>query len=110
MIEGVTPQLESVLAAGNHAASEANCQPWRFVVAQNHIEIHLIPERNTSVLNPDQKSSYFSIGGVIENIAIAASVLGQAATVVYFPGGPTHVASIDLALEPGIKADDLSPE
>src|SRR4051812_13868779 len=80
MIQGVTPQIESILAAGNQAYSNMNCQPWRFRVKGTHIEILLDHKADTSPYNHGARFTYLAIGTLLENITLAASELGYTVT------------------------------
>jgi len=111
MLQGVSPQIESILAAGNHAYSNMNCQPWHFVLKGLHIDVHIQPNKDQSPYNWSQRMSYFTTGAVIENMAIAASANGYKAEITLFPTiDPSHVAAIELTSHPEIKKDDLAPE
>jgi hypothetical protein len=110
-MEGISPQIESILSAGNRASSNLNSQPWRFVINGEHIEVHILPEADQSLYNWDQRLSYFTIGGLLENMVIAASAVDYKAEIAYFPAGmPTCVAAVNVTAEPGIKKDPLEPE
>lgn len=106
----MNPDLEFILSAGNQAPSGENCQPWKFVVSGNKIDLHLLPERDQSAYNWGQRGSYMSCGAVIENIVIAASSRGYATDIVCLPtsSNAEHVASINLRKDPSIKADSLA--
>ncbi len=110
MITGLSPDLESILLAGNQAPSGENCQPWRFVVRGTTIAIHLLSERDRSAYSWGQRSSYLAGGAVIENMVIEASAQGYRADVVYFPdrNDVWHVADVVLNKGSGIKADPLA--
>jgi nitroreductase len=111
MLTGVTPQIESILAAGNHVFSNGNCQPWRFLVKDTNIEIHIDPEKDQSPYNSGNRMSYFTVGAMIENIAISASSLGMSANVKHFPStDPNYVALLELQEHAGKDPDPLAPE
>jgi len=111
MIENLSPQIESILAAGNQAPSGENCQPWRFVVNGLRVEIHSIPERDISYYNAGSRSSYIAIGAVIENTVIAATSVGFGCSVLLFPSDiSTHIATLDFIPDPAIHKDPLEPE
>ncbi len=109
MLAGVTPQLESILAAGNHAPSGENSQPWRFVIkGANIVDLYLVPERDQSHYNWGQRASYVALGAVIENIVIAASAFGMKVDISLFPGGdPNLVATLNLISDPTVRHDPL---
>ncbi len=110
MIEGVAPELERILVAGNSAPSGENCQPWHFVVCGTTIEVHLLPERDQSAYSWGQRASYLASGAVIENIAIMASAERYRAEVQYFPNPSDewHVATVVLTKDSTIEPDPLA--
>ena len=110
MIEGISPDLERILNAGNQAPSGENCQPWHFVVRGQTIEVHLLPERDQSAYSWGQRASYLANGAAIENIVIAASAEHYRAEVKYFPNAddPQHVVTISLIKDPRLQIDPLA--
>lgn len=110
MINGISPALEHILEAGNSAPSGENCQPWRFVVHSETIEVHLLPERDQSAYSWGQRASFLASGAAVENMVIAASMEGYCADVVYFPNRDDrwHVANICLEKDDGVKIDPLA--
>lgn len=110
MIEGISPDLERILEAGNSAPSGENCQPWRFVVRGNAIEIHLLPERDQSAYGWGQRASYLANGAAIENMVTAASAEQYRAEVRYFPnsGDAWHTATILLTRDSTVEPDPLA--
>lgn len=103
-------KLRRILEAGNSAPSGENCQPWRFALTGETIDVHLRPERDRSVYNWGQRGSYLALGAVVENLSIAASVEGMAARVAYFPNGEsdTLVARVSLRADAAILPDPLA--
>ncbi len=85
MIKGIPPDIERILEAGNQAPSGENCQPWRFVVRGNVVDVHLLSERDQSAYSWGQRASYLAHGAAIENIVIAASAERYRTEVQYFP-------------------------
>lgn len=67
------------------APSGENCQPWRFVISGNKIDVFNIPERDQSVYNYNQKGSYVAHGALIENIVIASTAFNYGVSVHLFP-------------------------
>ena len=109
-MRGVSPDVERILLAGNHAPSGENCQPWHLTVRNTAIEVHLLPERDTSAYNWGQRSSYLANGAAIENMVIAASAEQYRAEVKYFPNPADewHIATIILMKDPIGKPDMLA--
>lgn len=110
MIEGVAPDLERILEAGNSAPSGENCQPWHFVVRGTAIEVHLLPARDQSPYSWGQRASYLANGAAIENIVITASAQQYRAEVRYFPNPSDewHTATIVLTKDSTIEPDSLA--
>ena len=91
-------RIRTIIAAGIKAPSGDNCQPWRFEVNENRIDLFNIPERDTSLYNYKQRASLVAHGACIENMLIAARTLGFSADLQQFPtpGDEQHVGSITL--------------
>lgn len=92
--------LQKILEAGIRAPSGDNVQPWRFEIDKKLAQLDLfnLPEKDDSYYNYQQVASYVAHGAVIENIKIAAGVLGFQAQVELFPNQTdgNHVARINL--------------
>jgi nitroreductase len=106
----LAPHVERILFAANSAPSGENCQPWRFVVMSDAIELHLRPERDESYYSYGQRASYLACGAALENMAIAASREGYRAAVTYFPDreDDTLVARVALERGAGVAQDPLA--
>ena len=90
--------LEYLIRAGLQAPSGDNCQPWKFEIKKNRIDLFLDQDKDRSFFNVNQVASLISCGAVLENIKIAASSLGMEALIKYDPDlrENDRVASIDL--------------
>lgn len=110
MIDGLSPDFERILEAGNNAPSGENCQPWHFVVRGDAVEVRLLPERDQSAYSWGQRASYLANGAVIENIAVVASAEGYRAEVRYFPDASDawHTATITLVKDASVVPDPLA--
>jgi nitroreductase len=110
MIEGLHADIESILAAGNQAPSGENCQPWHFVVKGETIDVHLLPERDQSYYGWGQRASYMANGAALENMRIAAPLVGYRADMAYLPSqsDPYHVATISLVRDPSATPLDIA--
>lgn len=106
----LSPEMQRILEAGNRAPSGENCQPWRFVVHNETIEVHLLPDRGRSVYGWGQRASFLADGAAIENMVIAASAERYGARVDYFPrpSDPEHVATITLNHDALLSPDPLA--
>jgi hypothetical protein len=92
---------QKILEAAICAPSGDNCQPWRFDITDNRIDLYNLPEKDTSLFNFRQRASLIAHGALLENIRIAAASEGFTARVstVPDPAHPDHIATITL--EPG---------
>lgn len=79
------------------APSGENCQPWRFIVRDDMVELWNRPERDQSLYSWGQRASYMANGAALENFVLAASERGYTCQVQYFPSNDeSHVATISL--------------
>ncbi|MFN2349253.1 MAG: hypothetical protein ABR558_06730 [Thioalkalivibrio sp.] len=68
------------------APSSHNTQPWQFSVDGDTIRIYPdLSRRLMPVVDPDDHALFISLGGALENLVIAASQHGLAASVDHFP-------------------------
>jgi molybdopterin/thiamine biosynthesis adenylyltransferase len=90
--------IEYLIRAGIQAPSGDNCQPWKFEIKKNRIDLFLDQNKDQSFFNVNQVASLISCGAVLENIKIAASSLGMEVLIKYDPNlrQNDRVASIDL--------------
>jgi hypothetical protein len=79
----------STLAANGH-----NSQPWKFTVQENMIEIYPDDSRLLTVVDPQNRELWISLGCALENLLIAARAAGYTAHVTY----PDHADVIRVAL------------
>ena len=77
--------LREILEAAIRAPSGENCQPWRFVLKGESVELWNRPERDQSLYNWGQRASYMAHGAALENLVLAAGARGFGADVAYFP-------------------------
>jgi nitroreductase len=88
------------------APSGDNTQPWRFEINKNEIRVFIVPERDTSLYNYNQNASLVAIGGLIENIKIAAPHYGYVVSINFFPEGITSNLVATILLNEGAQQDD----
>jgi hypothetical protein len=91
--------LGKIIEAGTQAPSGDNCQPWRFQMGADSIDLFNVPDQDDSLYNYRQRASLIALGACIENMLIAAAHLGLEAQVDYFPdpGDVRHVAHMTLS-------------
>ncbi|MFA5954338.1 MAG: nitroreductase [Patescibacteria group bacterium] len=95
VLEGKMRQL---ITAATLAPSGENCQPWRFVINGNELQLFNVPERDDSLYNFRQRGSLVAHGALLENFTIAAKALGFNADIRLFPDAQNEnlVAAIHL--------------
>lgn len=77
--------MTEIIKAAASAPSVANSQPWSFSIKDNKIQVHLDKKRAESFGNTGNTVTYTTIGGVVENITIAAQHFGFATDIKFFP-------------------------
>ena len=92
-------RIRTIIAAGIKAPSGENCQPWRFQVGENRIDLFNVPERDTSLYNYKQRASLVAHGACMENMLITAPKHGCRAEPSYFPtpDNEQHVAGVNIS-------------
>ena len=99
--------LHYALEKALKAPSGENCQPWRFVVHGDIVELWNRPERDRSLYNWGQRASYLACGAALENMVLALGEKGYSCDVRYFPSGDeSHVATISMSQH--VEADPLA--
>ena len=90
--------IKDILESAILAPSGDNCQPWRFTVYGNRIDIFNLPEKDTSLFNFRQRASLVAHGALIENIQIASSALGYKTKLSILPdrANPNLIATVEL--------------
>src|SRR3989344_5257251 len=90
--------FEKIITDGVFAPSGENCQPWKFSIKGNKINIFNIPERDQSLYNYQQKGSCVAHGALIENMIVSSSQYGYMLNLDFFPriDDPNLVATLTL--------------
>lgn len=98
--------IRKILEAAIRAPSGDNCQPWRIEVGGDVIEVHNVPEADTSLYNTNQAASYIANGTLVESILIASRANGYSPELQLFPDAnhPSYIARIQL--KPASAADE----
>jgi nitroreductase len=76
----------SLVRAAILAASPHNTQPWLFRVTNSSIELQIDTQRNVGALDPYLREEHIGMGCALENLMLAASANGYAATAALLPG------------------------
>lgn len=79
--------IKSVIEAGIKAPSGDNCQPWRFRLREDGVDVINDESRDTSLYNVNNRASYVAHGALIENMRIFAGALGYDTAIRLFPSG-----------------------
>ena len=89
-------KIRAIIEAGTRAPSGDNVQPWRLLFGNGKLELHNIPDADTSLYNVAQYGSYFAHGAMIENMVIAGVHFGYTLDIDLFPdpSDKDHVATI----------------
>ncbi|MCG6898167.1 MAG: hypothetical protein LJE60_13835 [Thiocapsa sp.] len=72
---------EQLIPFAVRAPSGHNAQPWQFSVNQDRIRIFPDLSRRLPVVDPDDHALFISLGCALENVVVAASHLGLAASI-----------------------------
>ena len=93
-------QIQAFVEFVRHATlapSGHNTQPWKFSITGDCIRIFPDFARALSVVDPDNRELYISLGCALENLVIAAKHAGYDPEVKYFPSGePDECLSVTL--------------
>jgi hypothetical protein len=76
-------QMRQLVHCATLAANGHNTQPWKFAIKDNAIEIHPDYGRELSVVDPDHRELWISLGCALENLMIAARATGFSSEVSY---------------------------
>ncbi len=96
--------IEKIIAAGNHAPSGSNSQPWKFIVKDNIIQVVTLPEKDHKVFNFRNRGTHIAHGALMENIDIASRFLGYEPKFELFP--QKHI-STTITLSPLKEVKDV---
>ncbi|MEO6882054.1 MAG: Rv1355c family protein [Mycobacteriaceae bacterium] len=92
---GATGAAAAVRHAIRRAPSGGNIQPWRVEVDENGLQLHLAPERTTT-MDVAHRGSYVALGAALYNARVAAAAAGVLGPVELFPdpAAPNLVATM----------------
>jgi hypothetical protein len=81
------------------APSSHNSQPWRFVAHDAVLDVYADVSRGLPVVDPDDRELTVSCGAALENILLALTYFGYAASVALLPApkDPALLARVSLA-------------
>jgi hypothetical protein len=106
IFSGLTPgQVNDLIAAAIAAPSGHNTQPWKFTVSVDTITILPDYSRSLPVVDPNNRELFISLGCALENLTIAARVLGFSFTIALFPDSEKQ-EQIQVTLKKGVHLYD----
>ncbi len=79
----LSAQMRELVRYATLAASGHNTQPWKFVIKENAIEIRPDNTRRLTVVDPNDRELWISLGCALENLLVAARAAGFAPEVTY---------------------------
>jgi hypothetical protein len=89
--------IYKVLYYASLAGSSHNSQPWKVVVSGNRlIRLYADTTRELSVVDPDRRELYISLGAFIENLSLSAGSLGYGSNVTFNDKSSKLIAEIQL--------------
>jgi len=104
-------QLETAIYAAGQAPSILNCQPWRFRVDGDTIDLFAVPERSPRTLDPTGREVFISLGAALLNLRLGIAALGREPVVQLMPdpavrihaarvrlGGPSELSVLERPL------------
>ncbi len=89
-------KVKKILTAAVAAPSGDNSQPWRFVVHDNSIEFHYLPERDNPIFNYEKGGTLIAIGAALQNAELEARAQGYTPNAIFNEGGGSCVAVMRL--------------
>jgi hypothetical protein len=96
-LDGTRPG--GLLPAAILASSPHNTQPWRFESRPDALDVLADPDRALGPFDPFQRELHIGLGAAVENLVLAAGLLGRGVDVQWLPapGRPEHVARLRLS-------------
>ena len=102
--------LRELVRLATLAPSGHNTQPWKFQVGADSIRIYPDLTRRVSVVDPDNRELWISLGSALENLLVAAAHFDYQTETTYHLAG-TSADHIAVALQKtGTAALDLSEQ
>ena len=83
-------QMQELVRYATLAANGHNTQPWKFLIHEHTIEINPDYAHRLSIVDPQDRELWISLGCALENLIIAARSAGYAPEVIY-PGASDFI-------------------
>ncbi|MFW6066847.1 MAG: Rv1355c family protein [Myxococcota bacterium] len=93
-------KARTLVAYATLAPSGGNCQPWRFELDGEHLDVLLDRERSQTLLDVGYTASYLALGAATENIVWVARAMGHRPELRSFPDPSRPDLVCRLRLEP----------
>lgn len=97
------PALKDFARYATLAPNSHNTQPWKFLLADNMVEILPDLTRNCPVVDPDDHHVFVTLGCAAENLIIAANARNRPSEVVVMPDDKN--STIQVAIGDGVATD-----
>ena len=95
-----------LVQAAVQAPSGDNAQPWQFSLAGNDIHVFLNPQADMSFFNVRQTASTIACGAALENMRLAATVMGLNAATQLLPDAAQENLLATVRIQPGDQTAD----
>lgn len=80
-------KIDAILTAAAAAPSGDNSQPWRFVVREQEIDFHYLPEKDNELLNHEEGGTLIALGAAIANAELEAYAQGYTPHITFHDTG-----------------------
>ena len=100
----LSANFEFLVAQAVKAPSGHNTQPWKFRQNESAVEVYPDFDRRLSVVDPDDRELFVSLGCATENLCLAAQTKGYKSAVSV---GDTGVVTVSLMEKADIKPNPL---
>ncbi|MBC3193311.1 nitroreductase family protein [Pseudonocardia sp. C8] len=87
------PRTETVRHAVDSALlapSVHNCQPWRWRISTDRVELYADPDRRLPFTDPDRRDHLVSCGTALTTLHVALAAAGVGHEIIRFPSDDTH--------------------
>ncbi|WP_299215323.1 nitroreductase family protein [uncultured Aquimarina sp.] len=100
-------EFKEIIHAATKAPSGHNTQPWNFKIIETGIEIHPDLSHELSVVDPNNRELYISIGCALENLLVAANRFHYDYSYEVLEENTNYFIKVDLVKSKSEKTDPL---